>query len=99
MGFFGAGRYYGYAGSNGLAKVCSSFFFSFCNALSSKLKLVEDRKAFMVDKQMSFSVEFLYKTAAERAKDAKSLAGSWKIVDRSNTKEGSRNIRISLRPL
>ena len=76
-----------------------SFFFSFYNSLSSKLKRVEDRKAFMVDKQMSFSVAFLYKTAAERAKDARSLAGSWEIVDGSDTKEGSRNIRISLRPV
>ena len=48
---------------------------------------------------MSFSVAFLYKTAAERAKDARSLAGSWEIVDGSDTKEGSRDIRISLRPV
>ena len=61
----------------------SSFFFNFCEALRSNLKRVEDGKELIVDVQMSFSLAFLCKTAAESAKDARSLAGSWNVVDGS----------------
>ena len=74
----------------------SSFFFNFCEALSSNLKRVEDGKELIVDVRRSFSLAFLCKTAAESAKDARSLAGSWNVVEGSDAKNGSRNKRISL---
>ena len=50
----------------------------------------------MIDIWVNFSLAFLYKTAPEKVKDAKSLVGSWKVVEGSDVKKGSTNIRISL---
>ena len=53
----------------------------------------------MIDIWVNFSLAFLYKTAPEKVKDAKSLAGSWKVLKGIDAKKGSRNIRITLRSL